>query len=380
VNPAIEAVGGSTIRALHARRTPTSINLGLGEPTLLPNMAHFERATAWVAENGCRYSTNIGHDDLREAIARHYDYPGLNDPGNVCIMTGSQEAVYIAMKTLLDPARDEALLVEPAFPVYAKVAQIEGIALKRVAMGPETGYAIDPDAILAAIGPSTRMIIICSPCNPTGRVISKAATKRIADALSARPGPPIYVMHDEIYRELMYVEDAGEFGKVYPYTLAINSLSKSNALTGLRLGWLFAPLDVMPQIVKMHGWATSCASTFGQRVAYEIFAGNDLATQAAWYRPQREGALAAVREAGLEAIEPDGAFYVCLRVGGEDTLEFAESLIDERDVVAVPAHIFGASLKGWLRTSFVGPLDDIRVGYRRIAEHAKSRNLSVSRK
>ncbi len=370
MNPAIAATTGSLIRALHARRKATTIDLGLGEPTLMPKVEYFERATEWVAEHGCRYSPNIGFEDVRSAIARHYDYPGLNDPGNVCITTGSQEAVYLTIKTLLDPARDEILLVEPAFPVYAKIAQVEGIALRRVVLEPKDGCALDADTILAALGSRTRMLILCSPCNPTGRVISKAGAKKIADTLLARPGPPVYLMHDEIYRELVYTDDAGELGKVYPYTIAINSLSKSNSLTGLRLGWLFAPLDVMPQIVKMHGWSSSCASTFAQRIALEIFAATDLATARPWYAKQLERATAAARENGLEYIEPEGAFYLCVRVGDPKTLQFVESLIDERDVIAIPADNFAASLSGWLRTSFVAEIQDVREGYRRIAEHA----------
>src|SRR5580704_8171372 len=219
MNPAIENVSGSLIRALHGRRKPTTINLGIGEPTLFPNVSYFEKATRWVAEHGCRYSTNIGDLDLREAIAKHYAYPGLDQPGNVCITSGSQEAVYIALRTLLDPACDEILLVEPAFSVYSKVAQVERIGLRRVSMPAETGFAMDADAILEAIEPNTRMIILCSPANPTGRVISKAEAKRLADGLSARPGAPIYLMHDEIYREVVYTDDVGELGQLYPHTI-----------------------------------------------------------------------------------------------------------------------------------------------------------------
>jgi aminotransferase len=370
MNPAIDGIGGSLIRALHARKKATSIDLGLGEPTVMPNITYFERATRWTAEHGCRYSSNIGHDDLRELIAAHYAYPALDDKANVCMMTGSQEAVYIAMKTLLDPARDEVLLVEPAFTVYAKIAEVEGIHLRRVTMDAHDGFAFDAGRILEAIGPRTRMIVLCSPCNPTGRIVSKATVEKISAALLAREGPPVYVLHDEIYREIAFTGDVGEFGKHYPYTIAINSLSKSNALTGLRLGWLIAPRDVMPNIVKMHGWTTSCAGTFAQRIAFEIFAANDLRAHGEWYAEQRAGALAAARAEGLRFIEPDGAFYLCLDVQAEDTLGFAERLIEECDVVAIPAHIFSPSLRGWLRTSFVAPLDRIRQGYARIAELA----------
>ena len=159
------------------------------------------------------------------------------------------------------------LVVEPCFPVYVKIAQVEGLRFRRLVLDPRAADAFPAEEILAAVGPDTRLIVICSPNNPTGRVITRAATKRIADGLLARGGPPVYVLHDEIYREIRYTEDVGEFGKVYPYTIAINSLSKSNSLTGLRLGWTIAPREVIPQLVKMHGWVTSCASSFAQRVA-----------------------------------------------------------------------------------------------------------------
>jgi aspartate/methionine/tyrosine aminotransferase len=375
MNPAIAGTSGSTIRALHAKRRPTSINLGIGEPTLMPDVTNFERATRWVEEHGCRYSTNIGDLELREAIASHYAYPGLDGADNVCITVGSQEAVYVAMRTLLDPASEEVLVVEPAFPVYAKIAQIDGVALRRIGIDPRSEDPFDPEAILAAVGPQTRLIVICSPCNPTGRVITRASAQRIADGLLARGGPPVYVMHDEIYRELTYTQDAGEFGKVYPYTIAINSLSKSNALTGLRLGWVIAPSDVMPHIVKMHGWVASCASTFAQRVALDVFTRAQLALQLPWYAAQLRGVLAAVRETPLEYIVPEGAFYLCVRVGCTDTLAFAEALIEERDVVAIPGHIFGAIMTGWLRTSFVGPVSDVREGFERIASLAIERGM-----
>ena len=378
MNPAITATPGSLIRALAARRRETTIDLGIGQPTLAPDLAHFESATRWVAEHGCRYSTNIGDLDLREAIAAHYAYPGLDRAENVCITTGSQEAVYVALRTLLDPARDELLVVEPAFPVYLKIAQVEGIAHRRVFIDPAGDDAFDADAVLAAVGPNTRAIVIGSPSNPTGRVISRATAVRIAGALLARGGPPVYVLHDEIYRELCYTDDAGEFGKIYPHTIVVNSLSKSNALTGLRIGWVMAPANVMPAIVKMHGWATSCANTFSQRVAFEIFSRGELGAQRPWYARQRAAVLDAVRETPLAYVEPQGAFYLCVRVGG-DTLAFAEALIEERDVIAVPGDVFSADLAGWMRTSFVGPVERIREGLHRIANLAAERGTLAAR-
>ncbi|GAC1526203.1 MAG: aminotransferase class I/II-fold pyridoxal phosphate-dependent enzyme [Vulcanimicrobiaceae bacterium] len=376
MNPAVASAAGSTIRALHARRRATSIDLGLGEPTLPPNVAHFEAATRWIAEHGCRYSTNAGDAELRAAIAARYAYPHLASDANVCVTAGSQEAVYVAMRTLVDPARDAVLIVEPAYPVYAKIAAVEGLRCERVSLDARAPDPFDAETILAAVTPQTRLIVICSPCNPTGRVISRATVRRIADGLLARGGEPIYVLHDEIYRELVYTDDVGTFATVYPHTIAVNSLSKSNALTGLRLGWVMAPDDVMPQLVKMHAWITSCASTFAMRVAMEVFRTNDLAAHRPWYATQRAGVVAALRASGLEFIEPDGAFYACVRVGDAnlDTLAFARALVDDRDVVAIPGDVFGPTLAGWLRTSFVGDLARIADGYARIAEAATRAN------
>lgn len=375
-NPSVVALGGSVIRELNARKKPTSIDLGLGEPTLPPNLAHFEHATRWVAEHGCRYTvSNAGDPELREAIAAHYGYPALSAASNVCITTGSQEALYVVLKTLFDPGKDELLLVEPAFSAYEKIAQVEGIKVKRVAMRAESGFAFEADRILQAVTPRTRAILICSPCNPTGRAISRADAEKIAKALGELPGAPVYVLHDEIYREILYTEESGSFGACYPYTIAINSLSKSNALTGLRVGWISAPSEVMGEFVKMHGLMTSCASTFGQRVAYEVFAAKELGAHRAWYAEQRAEALAAARAAGLELIEPEGAFYLCVNVKAADDAAFASTLLEKQDVVAIPAGIFGAGLSGWLRTSFVGDANNLRQGYERIAAHA--RNLAL---
>ncbi|MDQ2908064.1 MAG: pyridoxal phosphate-dependent aminotransferase [Candidatus Eremiobacteraeota bacterium] len=375
MNPAISAGGESLIRELHGRRRPTSLNLGIGEPTLPPDAHFFEEATRWTAKHGCRYTTNIGDHVLREAIAAHYGYPQLSSPDNVCITNGSQEAVYLTMRAVVDPSCEEVLVVEPAFPVYVKIAQVEKIPLRRLDLDQRGGEGFDADAILEAVGPRTRLIVLCSPSNPTGRVISRATVQRIASALLGRGGPPVYILHDAIYRELVYVGDAGDFASVYPYTIAVNSLSKSNALPGLRLGWAIAPLEVMPSLVKLHGWVTSCASTFAQRVAFEIFAARALGAQQPWYAAQHRGVLAAVRETQLEYIQPEGAFYVCVRVTDGDALAFAETLLEERDVVAIPAHIFAPSLAGWVRTSYVIPLPEVCEGLNRIATLARERGL-----
>src|ERR1700722_261329 len=116
MNPRVLEIPPSLIREVAAKRRPTSIDLGLGEPSLKPNQVHLDAAMRYVREHGIKYTQNAGDPALREAIARHYNYPGMHRMENVCITTGSQEAMYVALKTLLDASTDELLVVEPAFP------------------------------------------------------------------------------------------------------------------------------------------------------------------------------------------------------------------------------------------------------------------------
>ncbi len=369
MNPKLLGIEPSVIRALAAKKKPDSIDLGLGEPTLKPQQRFFEAATRWVAENGTKYTTNAGDLATRERIAAHYNYPGMAKASNVCMMTGSQEAVFVTIKTMFDPRLHELLVVEPAFPAYGKMAQLEGIATRRIAMRAEDDFGYDVDAILASIGPRTRMIVIGSPANPTGAVLRRADAKRLADALLARGGEPIWVLHDEIYRELTYVDDPGYLAQVYPYTIVANSLSKSNALTGMRIGWIIAPDSAIDKITQTHSWVTATASAFGQRIAYEIFGEpGALQEQFAWYRDQRTKVVAALQHSGMRFIKPDGAFYACVKLpDGLDCLVAATELVEQRGVVAIPGKIFGSTLAGWLRLSWVAPIDQFTEGIRRIA-------------
>jgi aspartate aminotransferase len=379
MNPRVMGIATSLIREVASKKRPTSIDLGLGEPSLTPRREHLEHAMRYILEHGVKYTPNAGHPALREAIARHYDYPEMNRSHNVCVTVGSQEAMYVAIKTLLDPARDELLVVEPAFPSYAKMAALEGIAVRGVAMLEQADFEFDADRIAEAIGERTRAIVLCSPCNPTARVAPAGVTASVVRCLERRGGEPIWLIHDEIYREQTFIDDPGYFARDYPHTIVTNSLSKSNALTGLRLGWILGPSAFVAQAVKVHAWATSCADTFAQQVALHVFeTPGGVAEHATWYRERRHDLLAVLRESGLRFIAPEGSFYACVRLPeGFRSLESAEELIDRYDVVAIPGIAFGTSLEGWLRLSWVGPAESVRAGILRIAEYCAAKSQAI---
>lgn len=373
MNPKVLEIKGSLIREVAAKKRPTSIDLGLGEPSLMPNAAHFERAMNYVREHGMKYTLNAGDPAVREAIARHYNYPGMHGAENVCITTGSQEAMYVALKTLLDPAKDELLVVEPAFPAYAKMAKLEGASVRSVQMDEADDFGIDADRILAALTDRTRAIVICSPNNPTGRIIRQTEARKLVRALEVRPGEPVWLIHDEIYREQTFVEDEAYLAELYPHTIVTNSVSKSNALTGLRLGWIIGPSEFIEQAVKTHAWVTSCADTFAQQVALSVFTTlGGVNEQVSWYRAQWAGVVEALEASGLKYIKPDGSFYACVRLPhGVTSLEGALEILEDHDVLTIPGSAFGECFEGWIRLSWVAPLPKVREGIERIAAYVK---------
>ena len=192
----------------------------------------------------------------------------------------------------------------------------------------------------------------------------------MAKELSERAGRPIWLIHDEIYREQTFVDDAVEFARIYPHTIVTNSLSKSNALTGLRLGWIIGPQQFVDQAIKAHAWIASCADTFAQAVALSIFQTPDaIAEHREWYRQQRDGVRAILDASDLRALPIDGSFYACVQLpSGIKSVDSALSVVENADVLTIPGSIFGEAFEGWLRLSWVAPLAQISEGVKRIAE------------
>lgn len=365
MNPRVLSIESSLIRKVASRKGETSIDLGLGEPTLMPNLAHFDAAMSYVRERGVRYTPNAGDPELRAAIASHYAYPGKTKAANVCVTVGSQEAMYATLLAMLDASADEVLVAEPAFPSYLKMASLAGVAVRTVAMHERDGFAIDGERIAAAVGERTRAVVLCSPCNPTGRVIGRDSAAALARALERRGGT-VTIVHDEIYREQRYGERV-DLAELYPNTVVVNSLSKSNALTGLRIGWVLATAAFVEQATKVHAWAVSCADTFAQRVVLHVFASGAVEEHASWYAQRAGDVVQILRESGLRFVAPEGAFYALVRLpDGAGSLETALRLVDEYDVVTIPGIAFGKSCEGWLRLSWVAPLEALREGLRRL--------------
>jgi aspartate/methionine/tyrosine aminotransferase len=381
VNPRISLIEPSLIRAINDRKKPGDIDLGLGEPTLPPDMEAFEYAMAWTRENGSRYAPNAGQAELRELIAAYlgraeWAIGGLS-AGNVCVTVGSEEALYLAVKTVCDPARHEMLVIEPGFLAYPKIATLEGVATRSVALDPDNDFQPDAGRVLEAVQPETRLIVLNTPTNPTGRVWPAEELRKLAAGLAASGREDVFILADEVYGEI-------HAGQEYPATIATwhsntlvaGSLSKSNALTGLRVGWLAGPAEVITAAIKVHQFLNTGVATFAQRVAVFLFREGRLGDHAPIYRANREHMLAAANRSGLHVIPPEGGFYGFLRLpshctGGSimgGSISAAERIIEDKRVITVPGVAFGAAGEGWIRISWVAPVEQVEEGIRRIGE------------
>ncbi|HEX3560963.1 MAG TPA: aminotransferase class I/II-fold pyridoxal phosphate-dependent enzyme [Pyrinomonadaceae bacterium] len=365
----LRGIQKSIIRQVFDRALPGSINLGLGEPDLpTPDVIRREAARVVMEEqNG--YTTHAGLPALREHVAA--DYPHLRlSPDGVVITAGSQEALYLALMTLVDEG-DEVLIPNPGFVAYPSIVRMAGGVPKFYRMPAARGFAFDAGEFRRALTPRTKVVVCISPSNPTGRVLTRDELAGMARALE---GTGIYVLSDEIYRELYFTDErpASVSESRAERTLVIGGLSKSMSMTGWRLGWLGGDADAVRAALVLHGYTTTCASTVSQKAA--LAAWTEEAAQARErhrriFRERREHLLNLISsELSLRAVRPDGAFYTMVDVSAYgDSLTVAERLL-EHGVVTIPGAAFGSEGEGFLRVSFCADLPVISEGVRRMRE------------
>jgi aspartate/methionine/tyrosine aminotransferase len=374
-NPLLGSIGPSVIRAMYERRRDTSIDLSMGQPTLAPDMQPFGEAMDWIRDNGAPYAPNAGLPELREAIARIY---GAKDhlAANACVTNGSQEGIYLAVKSLLDPKRDRVLLTDPTYPSYARCCELEGIEHTDVRLDAANGFAIEADALLEAIGPKTRMIVLGSPANPTGAVMATSQLRKLADGLQTRKGPPVWVVVDEVYRELSFTgEPYTSLLQLYPHTVALHSLSKCCALTGMRIGFALGPEAAIGAMARAHALMLMSVNVFAQHVALAIVRQPDrLRAHYDWYAKQRRLVVDTAVAHKLPIVEPQGAFYALLALPERwsDSQVAADHVLDRYDVVTVPGRIFGKTTERYLRLSWSAQPADVAQGLARLAEFCSS--------
>jgi aspartate aminotransferase len=365
----LRGISKSMIRQVFDRARPGSINLGLGEPDLpTPDVVRREAARVALEEqNG--YTTHNGLPDLRARVAA--DYPQLNPAADDCVITaGSQEALYLALLTVVDEG-DDVLIPDPGFVAYPTIVRMAGGNPVPYLLPAASGFGFDEAAFRRALTPRTKAVVCISPSNPTGRVLAREELAAMAEALR---GTRAFLISDEIYRDLFYTEErpASPSEFYQERTLVVGGLSKSMSMTGWRLGWLCGHAAAVRSALVLHGYVTTCASTLSQKAALAAWTEEAAAARAAARRVFRErrdfllGRLAA--ELGLRAVVPDGAFYSMVDIGAHGpSMQVAERLLGH-GVITVPGAAFGAEGEGYLRVSFCADLPVLAEGVRRMRE------------
>ncbi|HEV2704326.1 MAG TPA: aminotransferase class I/II-fold pyridoxal phosphate-dependent enzyme [Pyrinomonadaceae bacterium] len=363
----LRGVEKSLIRQLFDRARPNSINLGLGEPDL-PTPAVVRRAAARIAleeQNG--YTTHAGLLPLRERIADAYAHT-RGKPERVIVTAGSQEALYLALMTLVDEG-DEVLLPDPGFVAYPTIVRMAGGRPVFYRLPAASDFSFDVAEFRRQLTPRTRVVVLISPSNPTGRALTPADLAAISEAL-AETGA--YLISDEIYRELYYTDERpASVSDHYARTLVIGGLSKSMSMTGWRIGWLCGDEAAIRSALVLHGYVTTCASTLSQKAALEaawtVEAETARAEMRRTFRERRDYLLSLIGDVrGWRAVKPDGAFYTMVETGGSDSLRAAETLL-EHGVITVPGVAFGTEGEGFLRVSFCAEKEVLAEGVRRMA-------------
>jgi aspartate/methionine/tyrosine aminotransferase len=349
----------SLIRQINALATPGSINLGIGEPNLVPDETLLEMAREASAEPW-RYSANPGLPALRELLC---DGTPFDPATEVCVTAGTQEALFAIFTAFVDPG-DEVLVPDPGFVVYATLAKLCGATAVPYELTPPD-WRVDLDALRSQVNSRTKAIIVNSPSNPLGAVMDVATL----DAIAAL-GP--LVIADEVYRELWYEQPPPSMLGRGANVLTVSGMSKSHGMTGLRLGWIHGGRELMKPIVTAHQYIATCASVFAQELAIRILRRAEW--NAGWLARVREQ-LARQRAVALEVIErelevaltpPPAAFYAFAPVPLCGTLEFAKSLAQEAGVLVIPGVAFGARGEGFIRISWAASAQQIVTGVERI--------------
>ena len=352
----------------------------LGEPDFDTPVCAVDEAIASLRRGETHYTPNAGLPDLRRAAAENLAaYDGLSyDPdGEIAVTSGGMEGLTLALLPLCDP-RDEVLLPDPSYTKYTDPIRICGAGPRYVSVSEEDGFRLRPEALEAAVTEKSKVLMLNTPCNPTGAVIPEGHLRELARIALEHD---LYVIFDEVYKHLYYGDapffNIARIPGMRERTLIVDSCSKTYAMTGWRAGWIAGPRGIVSNIPKLQENVCSCVPAFVQRGAAAALrnCGDDAAAMCAEYRRRRDAAVSGVNAIeGLHAVTPEGAFYlfVNIRDTGLSSAEFATRLLDEARVALSPGSAVGKAGEGFVRISYATPIENIEKGLGRIAEWMKA--------
>lgn len=353
-----------------------AINLSVGEPNF-ETPEHIKTAAINAINQGfTKYNPNAGLYELREAVAEKYGNSlGYDlEAENVMIAVGGMEAIFLALATVLDHG-DEIIIPDPAYPNYCGTVSILGGNIVRVPLYEEHGFVLQPDDLEKAITPKTKVLIINYPTNPLGAVLTKNDIEKLAEVVKKHN---IIVISDEVYDKIIYDGfthySMSQIEDVRKQVLVVNSLSKSYAMTGWRIGFIIGDKNIIGNMPKLQEGIVSCLPPFIQKAAIEALRGPQdcIAEMVSHYTRRRKIMTEGLNSIkGFKCLESGGSFYVFANIKsfGKTSKDFAIELLKEAKVVCVPGSAFGEMGEGYIRFSFANSDENLIEAVKRIKNY-----------
>ena len=365
-------------KAMRRRRAGEEIIvLSVGEPNFDTPPAIVAAAKAALDRGRTHYTDITGDPPLRAAIARrHRERTGQAvGPENVCVLAGAQCGLFASMLCLLDPG-EEIIVPEPMYVTYEAAIRVGGAVLRRVPLRPEKRFRLQAADVAAAIGPQTRAVLINSPNNPTGAMIEPGEMAALAELCRRHD---LWLVSDEVYCSLVFegehVSPAGLPG-MGERTVTVDSVSKSHAMTGWRLGWVVAPRELIGHIGHLALCMLYGSPGFVQDAGVVALEEShaELPDMVAALRRRRDNLQRQLAQVpNLAAELPEGGMFLMLDVRrtGLSAADFAFRLLDAERVSVLPGAAFGPQIAGYVRINLGAPDEELEEAGRRIARFAQ---------
>jgi aspartate/methionine/tyrosine aminotransferase len=355
------------VRARALESTGRSVvHLEIGEPDF-DTPSHIVAAAQQALEEGyTHYGPGAGLPELRQAVARYLErWRDLSvDPARIVITPGGKPIMFFAILALVDPG-DEVIYPDPGFPIYESMARFVGGRPVPMPLREERNFRFDPDEFRSLVTDRTRLIIINSPHNPTGSVLSRGDLAIIAEVARERN---IVVLSDEIYSRLLYTgqhESIATLDGMLDRTIILDGWSKTWAMTGWRLGFGVFPSELVPHVERLISNSVSCTASFAQQAAIAALEGpqESVARMLGEFTARRAAIVDGLNDLpGVRCLMPDGAFYAFpnITATGYASLDLADRLLQEAGVACLSGTAFGSQGEGFIRFSYANSLDNIR--------------------
>ncbi|MCF6332923.1 MAG: pyridoxal phosphate-dependent aminotransferase [Draconibacterium sp.] len=344
------------------------IHLEVGEPDFdVPKCVANAVQEAFL-EGRTHYTHSLGDPELREEIAKRYfnEYGLTVSPKQIIVTSGSSPAILLTLGTLCD-AGDEIILSDPGYACYENFIKFIGAKPVKVEVYEEDGFQYRPSEIRKHISGKTKGIMINSPMNPTGNLLSANVMKELLEF-------DVPIISDEIYHGLVYVDRAHSILEFSTNAFVLNGFSKLFAMTGLRLGYVVAPTEYVRAMQKIQQNLFICASSTAQQagIAALKLAKNDVENMKAVYNQRRKYLIERLQQLGFDIkVPPTGAFYVFVNAKhlSNDSYKLAFDILEKAHVGVTPGIDFGENGEGFLRFSYANSLENIKEGMKRLEKY-----------